>query len=70
MPGRRSPLRGNGKHDDAKPEHRQSHEFKYQRVKHGNSPSQTVRLVGKRIDRFLIPGRAGASAAGECLMEG
>ena len=36
-PGRRSSLRRHGKHDDAKPEYRQSHELKYQRVKHESS---------------------------------
>jgi hypothetical protein len=31
----RGPARGNGQHDDAKPDHRHSHEFKHQSV-HGN----------------------------------
>jgi hypothetical protein len=35
----RSPLRGHGDHDNAEREHREPHEFKYQRV-HGNVPLQ------------------------------
>jgi hypothetical protein len=38
VPGRRSSLRGHGKHDDAKPEYRQSNELKYQRIKHDSPP--------------------------------
>jgi len=33
----RGPARGNGQHDDAKPDHGHSNEFKHQSV-HGNSP--------------------------------
>jgi hypothetical protein len=44
-PGR-PPLRRNDKHDDAEREYRQSHEFKYQRIKHSNSPSKSIDLRG------------------------
>jgi hypothetical protein len=43
VPGRPSP-RWNEKHDDAECEYRQSHELKYQRIKHGNSPSKSIDL--------------------------
>jgi hypothetical protein len=38
-----SSLRRHGEHDDDKAEHRQSHEFEYQRV-HGNSPIKPLDL--------------------------
>jgi hypothetical protein len=42
----RSSLRWNDQHDDAEGEYRQSHEFKHQRIKHGNSPSKSIDLEG------------------------
>jgi hypothetical protein len=38
--------RRNDQHDDAEREYRQSHEFKYQRVKHGKSPNKSIDLQG------------------------
>jgi hypothetical protein len=38
VPRRWSSLRGHRKHDDAKPEYRQSNELKHQRIKHDSSP--------------------------------
>ena len=43
VPGRSS-LRRNEQHDDAECEYRQSHELKYQRIKHDNSPSKSIDL--------------------------
>ena len=48
-------------HDDTEREHRQSHEFEYQRVKHGNSPNKPIDLQ-EAIERLLISGAAVRSA--------
>jgi hypothetical protein len=43
MPGRTS-SRWNGQYDDAKRQHRQSHEFEHQCIKHNKSPTKPIDL--------------------------
>jgi hypothetical protein len=46
VPGRTS-SRWNGKYDNAKRQHRQSHELEYQCVKHNNSPAKPIDMSGR-----------------------
>ncbi len=60
------PARGHRKHDHTEPDHRQTHEFKYQRV-HGNLQKRKRQNCREPVDRMLIfdgwprvvPGRLG-----------
>ena len=61
MPARRAPLAGDGKHDEAEREYRQTHEFESQYV-HGQIPkTKSLDLLGA-VDRCLIWGCSRAPA--------
>lgn len=49
----RGAARGNGQYDDAKPDHRHSHEFKHQSI-HGNSPDRKRQTCREAVDCVLI----------------